>query len=328
MTHGDAIDGDATQRFVADEDDAGARLDVALAGWLDESRSQATARLARGEVHVDGVPAGKSHRLRAGQVVVVAPPPEPATGAAGVAPPPIRYEDDDLLVVAKPAGMVVHPGVGNPAGTLVQTLAEARVPLAPAGGEERPGVVHRLDRDTSGLLIVAKTDAAHRGLVAQLRAREVDRRYVALVEGEMPAATGRVEAPIGRDPRDRKRFAALADGKHALTHWEVRATGRVGSSQDPVRLSLLVCRLETGRTHQIRVHLTFAGHPVVGDTTYGAREDLAPLLGLDRFFLHAFALRFRHPVSGAEVALVEPLPDDLAAALTSAGIGREHWPVG
>ncbi len=307
------------RRFEVDDDHHGDRLDVALADWLGESRNQAAGRLARGEVRVGGTVAGKSHRCQAGELVVVAPPPTPETGAAGVAPPPVRYEDDDLLVVAKPAGMVVHPGVGNPAGTLVQTLVAAGVALAPAGGDERPGVVHRLDRDTSGLLVVAKTDEAYRGLVAQLRSRVVERRYLALVEGTMPAGTGRVDAPVGRDPRDRKRFAAVSDGKPALTHWEVRATGTVPDTAGATA-SLLVCRLETGRTHQIRVHLTFAGHPVVGDVTYGARPDVAVALGLERFFLHAFSLRFAHPVRGHEIAVVEPLPDDLSDALAAAGI--------
>jgi 23S rRNA pseudouridine1911/1915/1917 synthase len=296
------------------------RIDVALAAWLDESRSQAAARIDRGEVLIAGEPVKRSHRLSAGEVVVVQPPPEQPRGAAGTPPPPVRYEDEHVLVVAKPAGLVVHPGVGHPAGTLVQALAAAGYDLAPAGGEERPGIVHRLDRETSGLLVVAKTDAAHAGLVDALRRRDVTREYVALVEGTMPARTGRVEVPIGRDPRDRKRFAAVPDGKPAVTRWEVRdqATLRLGA--EPVAVALLTCVLETGRTHQIRVHLSFAGHPGVADRTYGARRDLAATLGVERPFLHARRLGFVHPVSGEELSFVEPLPPDLEEAGRKAGV--------
>jgi 23S rRNA pseudouridine1911/1915/1917 synthase len=298
---------------------SGTRIDLVVAEQLDESRSASAARLARGEVSVDGTPVVKSHRVSAGERVVVAAPPTPATGGAGVAMPPVRFEDDHLLVVAKPAGLVVHPGAGHAAGTLVQVLADAGFPLASAGGTLRPGIVHRLDRETSGLLVVAKTDAAYHALVAQLQAREVHRRYLALVEAAPPADRGRVEAPIGRDPRDRTRFAAVADGKPATTHWELLATGVVPIADDrswPV--SLLSCRLETGRTHQIRVHLRYAGIPVAGDRLYGARRDVAAALGLDRFFLHAAELGFRHPVSGAEIRVDEPLPADLAAAAARA----------
>lgn len=289
---------------------------MALARWLDEPRSRSAGRIDRGEVTVDGAPAKRSLRLEGREVVEVAPPPEEPAGAAGVPPPPVRYEDEHLLVVAKPAGLVVHPGVGHPAGTLVQALAAAGVPLAAGGGEGRPGVVHRLDRDTSGLLVVAKTDRAHAGLVDALRDRRVERGYLALVEGVPAAPTGRVEAPIGRDPRDRKRFAVVADGKPATTHWEVRGDGRAG--ERPV--ALLGCRLGTGRTHQIRVHLAFLGHPVVGDRTYGGSRPLAERLGLDRPFLHATRLAFDHPVTGRRLELVEPLPDDLATAAAASGV--------
>ncbi|MGH3442448.1 MAG: pseudouridine synthase, partial [Nitriliruptorales bacterium] len=200
------------RRFVAGPGEEGERLDVVLAAWLGESRSQAAARIDRGEVTIGHGPAKRSVRVESGDEVEVAPPPEAPSGAAGVAPPPIRYEDDHLLVVAKPAGLVVHPGVGHPAGTLVQAIEEAGYELAPAGGEERPGVVHRLDRGTSGLLVVAKTDVAHAGLVRLLRRRRVERGYVALAEGGFDATRGLVDVPIGRDPRDRKRFAAAADG--------------------------------------------------------------------------------------------------------------------
>lgn len=302
--------------FVAGADDEGDRLDVALGRWLGEARSRAAARIDRGEVTVDGAPARRSRRLEGGELVTVAAPREEPSGAAGAPPPPVRYEDDHVLVVAKPAHAVVHPGVGNPSGTIVQALLEAGVPLAPSGGEGRPGVVHRLDRGTSGLLVLAKTDAAHAGLVAALKRREVSRRYLALVAGELPAPSGRVDAPIGRDPRDRKRFATIPEGKPAVTHWDIRATGRVGDAV----VSLVALRLETGRTHQIRVHLSYAGRPVVGDATYGGSRSIAERLGLDRPFLHAVRLAFDHPVTGARIDVSEPLPDDLAAAADAAGI--------
>lgn len=305
----------ADQTFEVAAEDAGERLDVVVAGRLDLSRSQAASRIDEGLVTVDGATPARSHRVRRGQQVSVRAPSTPDP----VPPPPvppIRYEDDDLLVVSKPAGLVVHPGAGTPSGTLVDALRAAGVTLATAADPGRPGIVHRLDKDTSGLLVVAKTDRAYRGLVSALKARTVRRRYLALAEGRLPAAHGRVDAPLGRDPADRKRFAVVADGKRAVTHWEVVDTGRSGTEV----VSLLRCRLETGRTHQIRVHLSEAGHPVVGDVTYGARPGLATTLGLERFFLHAVELGFTHPVTGVEVEVTEPLPRDLAVAATAVGV--------
>lgn len=308
------------RRFKAGLEDAGERLDVALARWLEESRSRAAARISRGEVRVGGQPAAKSQRLSGGESVTVVAPPEPPQGAAGVDPPPVRWEDEHLLVVAKPAGLVVHPSAGHPAGTLVQALAEAGVPLSTVGGRERPGIVHRLDRDTSGLLAVAKTDIAYVGLVGLLRRHEVERLYLTLVERIPPAPTGRIEGPIGRDPRDRKRFGMIAGGKPAATHWRLEQIGQAGGTRG-VPVALLVCRLETGRTHQIRVHLAHAGHPVVGDRVYGSPRDLAESLALERPFLHAARLSFPHPVSGEPVTVEEPLPDELVRAAAAAGLG-------
>ena len=307
-------------RFVAEESAVGDRLDVVLAAHLGVSRSQAAARIAAGDVTVDGRASTKHHRVRTGEHIEVADP-APVQGPAAPPVPPIRYEDEHLLVVAKPAGLVVHPGPGHASGTLVDALLAAGFDLAPAGGEGRPGIVHRLDRDTSGLLVVARTDAAHAGLVAALQRRDVSRRYLALVSGVPAADRGRIEAPIGRDPRDRKRFAVVTDGKPAVTRYVSLGRGEV-PDVPPHRstVSLLACRLETGRTHQIRVHLTTLGHPVVGDPTYGRRADVAAGLGLTRPFLHATALAFGHPVTGAHVALDEPLPDDLAVALVPTGI--------
>lgn len=306
--------------FRVAEHEAGERLDIVLAERLAVSRSQAGKRLAAGDVEVDGRPAAKGLKVQAGQRVRVAMPAERRRAAAPPAPP-VRYEDDQLLVVSKPAGLVTHPGAGTPDGTLVQALEAAGVPLAPAGGDVRPGIVHRLDKDTSGLLVVAKSDGAFHGLVAALKDRRVERRYLALVEGSLPTTVGRVEAPIGRDPGDRKRFACVPDGKPAVTHWEQLADGPLPAPLEG-HVALVRCRLGTGRTHQIRVHLAYAGHPVVGDRTYGARRDVPAHLDLERLFLHAHELRFTHPVTGADVAVTEPLPDDLAAAL--AGIGMEE----
>lgn len=303
-------------RFVVAPQEAGERLDVVLARRLAEPRNRAAARIRRGEVTVGGRRPAKSLRLDEGdQVEVAAPAPAP-TGADGRPPPPVRWEDEHLLVVAKPAGMVVHPGAGSRYGTLVQALAEGGYRLAPAGGRERPGIVHRLDRGTSGLLAVAKTDEAYHGLVRMLSRREVERGYLALVDGAPPAGRGRVEAPIGRHPRRRTRFAVVREGKPATTHWAVHATGSAGGA--PV--TLLECQLETGRTHQIRVHLAYAGHPVSGDRVYGADRTIAAALGIARPFLHAARLAFAHPVTGEPVEVTEPLTDDLRSSADRAGV--------
>jgi 23S rRNA pseudouridine1911/1915/1917 synthase len=304
----------SASHLVADGD-AGTRLDVWLARTLAVPRARAAARIDDGDVTVDGRPGRRSHRVEPGQRVVVAAAAE-TTVVPAPALPPVRYRDDHLLVLAKPAGLVVHPGPGHAGGTLVDALVDAGVPLAPAGGVGRPGIVHRLDRDTSGLLAVASTDLAHAGLVDALRRRAVTRRYLALVDGVPDAPVGRVEAPIGRDPDHRRRFATVPGGKEAVTRYTTLATGLVGDR--PV--ALLACRLESGRTHQIRVHLTAIGHPVLGDPVYGPRPAVAAALGLERPALHAARLAFDHPVTGERVDVTEPLPDDLAAALGRAGI--------
>jgi 23S rRNA pseudouridine1911/1915/1917 synthase len=304
--------------FLIDDEHAGRRLDVVLAAVLETSRNQVVARLAAGEITVDGALAAKQHRLRVGERVEIRarqrPEPAPAPDL-----PPIRYQDEHLVVVAKPPGLVVHPGAGHPDDTLVQALQAAGVPLAPAGGGERPGIVHRLDRDTSGLLIVACTDTAHERLVAALAAREIDRRYLAVVLGEPTNARGRIEAPIGRDPASRTRFGVVADGKPAVTRYVTWGSGTVGGELRAV-VSLVACTLETGRTHQIRVHLAAIGHPVVGDATYGSRPAVATALGAGRPLLHAASLRFTHPVTGQQISLDEPPPDDLTAACAKVGI--------
>lgn len=312
--------------FRVTADEAGQRLDVLLARKLGCSRAQAARELDAGRVRLDGRSAGRADRPAVDAEVVHLPAPPPAPTAAPPLPP-VRYRDDHLLVLAKPAGLVVHPGAGHPDGTLVDALRAAGEPLAPAGGPERPGIVHRLDRDTSGLLVVARTDAAYHGLVAALKARSVQRRYLTLVVGAPDPARGRIDAPIGRDPRVRTRFAVLAGGKPAVTRYRTLALGAVESDAaagrpgtGPTPVGLLLCALETGRTHQIRVHLTGLGHPVVGDRVYGPRPALATALGLTGPALHAVRLALAHPVTGEQLEVVEPLPAALDAALTTAGL--------
>ena len=289
-----------------------------LADVLDTSRSQVVSRLTAGEVTVDGQLVGKQHRLRAGETVEVRAPAIPDASPVPTLPP-IRYRDEHLVVLAKPPGLVVHPGAGHRDDTLIQALEAAGIPLAPAGGAERPGIVHRLDRDTSGLLIVACTDTAHERLVAALAAREIGRRYLAVVIGAPTNARGRIEAPIGRDPTSRTRYGVVADGKPAVTRYVTRGSGTVGGELRAT-VSLVACTLETGRTHQIRVHLAAIGHPVVGDATYGRRPAVAAALGAGRPLLHAATLRFTHPVTGQRVHLDEPPPQDLVAACAQVGI--------
>ena len=295
-----------TLRFNVAERDAGTRLDKALAAREEVgSRSLAEKLLRDGSVLVDGEPRSKSHRLEAGSIVAVELP-QPS---AGLRPEPVSvpvvYEDEHLLVLDKPAGLVVHPGAGVRKGTLVGQLLS----LGAAGGPdpERPGVVHRLDRDTSGLLVAARSEAAHAALQEAIKRREVERRYLALVRGVPRSRTGRIDAPIGRDRRDpMRRSLDTEEPREAVTHFEVLE--QIGEH------ALLDVRLETGRTHQIRVHLAAIALPVSGDAQYGVRGDL----GLDRQFLHAHRLRFRHPLTDEEIDVESPLPPDLQAALEQA----------
>lgn len=298
---------------------AGRRLDEVVAELAEVSRAVAARWAAGGRVLVDGRPAPKSHRLHGGEVLAWDPPPSHGWSgppAAEAVPLAVRFEDEHLLVVAKPAGLVVHPAPGHPTGTLVNALLGrasraagevAGTGLSAAGGSDRPGIVHRLDKDTSGLLVVAKDDATHLALARDLAAHRVERAYLALVQGHLAAATGTVDAPVGRHPRDRKRMAVVASGRRAVTHWRVEERLQAAD--------LVEARLETGRTHQIRAHLAHLRHPVVGDRAYGADPTLAARLGLARPFLHAWRLAFRHPATGEQVTVTDPLPDELSAAL-------------
>ena len=287
----------------------GARLDRFLATPLG-SRARAQAAIEAGAVLVDGYPRAKRHELRPGQVIEVrhAAAPEPDVRGGETVSFRIAYEDAHLLVVDKPAGVVVHPARGHRTGTLAQALAGRA-----AGGEDpvRAGIVHRLDRDTSGLLVVARDEAVHRRLKAQLAARELHREYVALVDGIPGARTGTIEAPIGRDAQDRTMMAVGGAGsRDARTHFEIIEL--LGGE------ALLCVVLDTGRTHQIRVHMAAIGHPLVGDSTYGGPARY----GLAHQFLHAGRLAFRHPMTGDQLDLRSPLPEDLAAALASAQAAR------
>jgi 23S rRNA pseudouridine1911/1915/1917 synthase len=287
----------------ATPDDEGTRLDAFLAGPLG-SRARAQRLIAAGAVLVDGEPAPKRHLVTAGQLVTVDEPEEAPAADLPDAPYAVPYADEHLLVIDKPAGVVVHPARGHRAGTLAQALAGIA-----AGGEDaaRAGIVHRLDRDTSGLLVVAHSEEAHRALRAALQARAITREYLVLVEGRPPARTGTIDAPLGRDRRVRTRMSTDTDvPREAVTHFEIeRALPRT---------TLLRVRLETGRTHQIRAHLQAIGHPVVGDPEYGTPGRL----GLERQFLHATRLAFAHPVTGEPVDVSSPLPPDLQAALDRA----------
>jgi 23S rRNA pseudouridine1911/1915/1917 synthase len=281
---------------------AGERVDRALALLTGWSRSEVRALVDREEVTVDGRVVARSARLEAGSSLAWSGAPVPA--ALPLADPNVVFgvvhEDADIVMVDKPAGLVVHPGAGHRDGTLVNGLL-ARYDLGGVGEPERPGIVHRLDRETSGLLVVARTPAAYDGLVHALGAHEVERRYDAVVVGSPEATNGTVDAPIGRSVRNPTRMAVRTGGREARTHYEV-----VARYEETTRLAV---SLETGRTHQIRVHLAAIGHPVLGDTVYGRADDR-----IDRPFLHAAELAFAHPVSGAPVRGHAPWPDDLERA--------------
>ena len=295
-----------TRELTAATEHAGVRLDAFLSADGALTRSQAARLIAEGRVRVNGKPAAKSARLSGGETITVDVPQlrETALPPQDI-PLDVVYEDDDVIVVNKPTGLVVHPAPGHPDGTLVNALLHhCGDSLSGIGGEKRPGIVHRIDRDTSGLIIAAKNDAAHLALSAQLKDHSLSRTYECLVTGNMKQDSGTVDAPIGRSSADRKKMAVVPTGRRAVTHWEVvaRYPG----------VTHLRCRLETGRTHQIRVHMAYIGHPILGDTVYGAKK---PVPGLTGQCLHATGLRFIHPRTGEPVELHCPLPPEFTAML-------------
>ena len=291
----------------ASEESKNQRLDAFLASSLDGlTRSQATRLIESGEVAVNGRAVGKSYKLAGGEdIAVTLPEPEPVEAVPQDIPLDVVYEDADVIVVNKPSGMVVHPAPGHPDGTLVNALLyHCAGTLSGIGGALRPGIVHRIDRDTSGLIIAAKNDAAHQYLSAQLADHTLARTYECIVVGSLREDRGTVDAPIARHPADRKRMAVVAGGREAVTHWEVIARY---PGYTHVR-----CRLETGRTHQIRVHMAYIGHPILGDTVYGAKKEVPGLTGQ---CLHAVGLRFLHPRTHEVVELSCPLPEEFTRML-------------
>ena len=297
---------------------SGRRVDVVVAELLGVSRSAAARRIDAGDVRVDGAPARRNRVLAAGDRLEVLAGDVPEVAAPPV--PPVRYRDPHLSVLAKPPGLVVHPGTGHRGDTLVDALVGAGWPLAPGEDPERPGIVHRLDRDTSGLLLVAHTEEARAGLSAMLARHEVDRRYLALLAAVPAEPRGVVDAPIARHPGRRAAFAVVEGGRPARTRYRVLDRGEVAVAGTPRPVAAVACGLETGRTHQVRVHLDAIGAPVAGDPVYGADRALAAALGLERPALHAARLALRHPVTGADLVVTEPLPADLVAAWTRAGL--------
>lgn len=312
---------------------SGERLDKLLAASVPEglglSRSRLQALIAAGALaRADGTPLAdpKARLEQGGELVLRVPRPRPSAVAAEDIPLDIVYEDPHLIVLNKPAGLVVHPAPGAPDGTLVNALLHhCAATLSGVGGRIRPGIVHRIDKDTSGLLVVAKDDVAHQGLAAQFKAHDLERRYLAVVRGAPdpadprlnglagiawePGGVLRIEGAIGRHPGDRKRMAVLSrDGRRAVTR--ARVLERFGAKPDA---ALVECRLETGRTHQIRVHLTFAGHPLIGDSVYGRRTGVEA--DFPRQALHAASLGFVHPVTGERLRFEAPPPEDFAALL-------------
>ena len=289
------------------EEDRGARLDSFLARAMEDlTRSAAAKAIEEGRVLVSGKVPSKSLKLTGNETIEFTPEePAPIDAVPQDIPLDVVYEDDDVIVVNKPSGLVVHPAPGHPDGTLVNALLfHCGASLSGVGGALRPGIVHRIDRDTSGLIIAAKNDYAHQFLSAQLADHTLARTYECIVVGNLREDSGTVDAPIARDSRDRKRMAVVPGGRRAVTHWTVLAR-YPGYTH-------VQCRLETGRTHQIRVHMAYLGHPILGDTVYGAKK---PVPGLTGQCLHAVGLQFIHPRTKELVSLSCPLPGEFTAAL-------------
>lgn len=288
----------------------GRRLDVMIAENTGLTRSRVAALMAEGMCLVSGREERKAGaKPRAGEpVTLTVPAPRPAVPQAQDIPLTILYQDDDLAVVVKPCGMVVHPAAGNEDGTMVNALLMHLDHLGAIGGELRPGIVHRLDKDTSGLLLVAKNDASQLALSSQLAARQMEKHYRALVEGVMGEDSGRIDAPIARSRRDRKKMAVDPEGRPSVTEWTVLARGR--------GCTLLDVHILTGRTHQIRVHMRHIGHPVCGDPIYGVPRGAR----VPRLMLHAYTLSFTHPSTGERMTFTAPLPEAFVSGLRSNGV--------
>jgi len=293
----------APVEFVVGKADAGTRLDHFLTRVSEFSRSRLQSLVRDGFVTVNGRNTTPGAKLRDGErIVLTVPPPKSANTAPEKIPLDIIHEDDDLVVVNKPAGMVVHPAAGHAGGTLVNALLHHSGALSVIGGVERPGIVHRLDKETSGCVVAAKNDASHQDLARQFASRKVTKIYLALAAGRFSKKSGTVSVPIGRHPVHRKKMAALAEGKgrDATTDWRVLADLPAGT--------LVGCTLHSGRTHQIRVHLKHLGHPLLGDDVYGKRA------GFPRQMLHAWKLGFSHPATGKHLDFIAPIPPDFLAA--------------
>ena len=308
------------EQFTIEPERAGRRLDQAVHERLPGfSRARIQEWIKGGRVRVNGAAARASYGVRAGDRVEVEPAaPPPLRALAEDIPLRVLYEDDDLVAIDKPAGLVVHAGAGVQSGTLVNALLHRFASLSGTGGPLRPGIVHRLDRFTSGVLLVAKHDGAHQALAAQFASRSVEKVYLALVHGEMPAEEGRIAKPIARDPARRVRMTSrLGRGREAWSQY------RVARRFD--KFSLLEVRIGTGRTHQIRVHLSSLGHPVVGDRLYGAPAAIPGKPPLARYWLHAYRIRLRQPTTGAELAIAAPLAAELREWV---GNGFGIWDLG
>ncbi|MBQ7335768.1 MAG: RluA family pseudouridine synthase [Clostridia bacterium] len=310
----------AVQSLSVEEADVGKRLDQFVAEQGELTRSAATRLIEDGNVTVGGKESAKNYRVRMGDSVEIRfPEPTPCEAVPQNIPLDIVYEDDDLIVVNKPCGMVVHPAAGNPDGTLVNALLyHCGKSLSGVGGVIRPGIVHRIDKDTSGLLVVAKNDEAHVGLAAQLKGHHINRIYTAIAIGNFREESGTVDAPIGRHPVDRKKMAVIRNAelnaREAVTHWRVLGRGEADGSQ----FTLLRCELETGRTHQIRVHLSSIGHPLLGDPVYGGdhtKFEARHKKLMQGQCLHAGELSFRHPRTGKMLCFQAPPPQNLQAIL-------------
>jgi 23S rRNA pseudouridine1911/1915/1917 synthase len=302
--------------FTVRGEDAGQRLDI-LVGQTEQlvSRTAAARLIDAGMVRVNGEPVSKRHVVRAGeQISVEIPPPEGCDLEPEDIPLDIRFEDDDMIVLSKQADLVVHPAQGNWTGTLVHALLAHARELGTLQGEDRPGIVHRLDKNTTGLMMVAKNDRSQAALSEAIKIRAIDRRYLALVHGYIAPDSGLIDAPLGRDPRDRKRMGVVesASARQSVTTFRVLERFMAGTHDDGY--TLVECKLYTGRTHQIRVHMAYIAHAVVGDQTYGQRKVKADR-GLTRQFLHAYRLELDHPRTGERLSFTDALPDDLARVL-------------